>query len=50
MVEPTQQTVDAVVAATDIYIWKLIRLDLGRSRDQTEAVIARLARTALEES
>ena len=50
MAEPTQETVDAVVAATDIYIWKLIRLDLGRSRTATEAVIARLARTALEES
>lgn len=50
MPEMNQETVDAVVAATDIYVWKLIRLDLGRSRSQTAAVIERLTRTALEES
>lgn len=45
-----QESVDAVVAATDIYVWKLIRLDLGRSRTATEAIITRLTRAALEES
>lgn len=45
-----QVTVDAVVAATDIYVWKLMRLDLGRSRTATETVITRLVHAALEES
>ncbi len=45
-----QANVDAVVAATDIYIWKLIRLDLGRSRAATEAIINRLVKAALEDS
>jgi len=42
--------VDALVAATDIYVWKLLRLDLGRSPTTTQAVMTRLVRTALEES
>jgi AcrR family transcriptional regulator len=45
-----QESVDALVAATDIYVWKLLRLDLHRSPAATEAVIARLVRTALEKS
>ncbi|MDQ1248859.1 MAG: hypothetical protein QG597_3233 [Actinomycetota bacterium] len=45
-----RQTVDALVAATDIYLWKLLRLDLGRSSGATEAVIARLVGAVLEES
>jgi hypothetical protein len=36
------------VAATDLYVWKLLRLDLGRSVASTEAVIARLVRATLE--
>lgn len=36
---------DALVAATDLSTWKLLRLDLGRSREQTEAVITRLVRS-----
>lgn len=42
--------VDALVAATDLYVWKLLRLDLGRSREATEAVLRRLATAALEGS
>lgn len=40
--------VDAAVAATDLYVWKLLRLDLGRSREQVAAVVQRLLRAALE--
>lgn len=40
--------VDALVAATDLYVWKLLRLDLGRSAEATRAVVARLVRATLE--
>lgn len=46
--EPDPQVVDALVAATDLYVWKLVRLDLGRSPEATEAVVARLVRSVLE--
>ena len=39
-----------MVAATDIYVWKLIRLDLGRSAAHTQSVIERLTSAALEDS
>lgn len=40
--------VDALVAATDLYVWKLLRLDLGRSVVDTEAAMTRLVRALLE--
>ncbi len=43
-----QERIDALVAATDIYIYKLIRLDIGRSIKATKAVINRLIRGILE--
>ena len=43
-------TIDALVAATDIYVWKLLRLDLGRSAEAVEAVIGQLVRAVLEAS
>ena len=43
------EAIDALVAATDLYVWKLLRLDLGRSAAATEAVLARLVRGLLEE-
>ncbi len=46
--EPDPEVVDALVAATDLYAWKLLRLDLGRSAAATEAVLARLVRSVLE--
>ncbi len=46
--EPDPERVDALVAATDLYVWKLLRLDLGRSPEATEAVVARLVRSVLE--
>lgn len=45
---PDPQQLDALVAATDLYVWKLLRLDLGRTREATEAVVARLVRSVLE--
>lgn len=42
--------VDALVAATDLYVWKLLRLDLERPAQEAEAVIERLVRALLEES
>jgi AcrR family transcriptional regulator len=33
---------DAFVAATDLYVWKLLRRDLGRSADDTRQVIRAL--------
>lgn len=32
--------VDALVAATDLYLWKLLRLDLGRSRREVEETLS----------
>lgn len=46
--EPDQCTTDALVAATDLYVWKLLRLDLGRSPEAARAVIERLVRAAME--
>ena len=40
--------VDALVAATDLYLWRLLRLDLGRDPAQVEAVMQRLVRSLLE--
>lgn len=31
--------VDALVAATDLFTWKLLRLDLGRSKEQVESTL-----------
>jgi AcrR family transcriptional regulator len=45
-----EETVDALVAATDIYLYKLLRLDMGRSFEDTKAVIKRLVRGILEVS
>lgn len=41
--------VDALVAATDLYVWKLLRLDLRRSVEATEATMARLVRGVLND-
>jgi AcrR family transcriptional regulator len=41
-------TVDALVAATDLYLWKLLRLDLGRSPGAVVRVMKRLVHGILE--
>lgn len=43
-----EATVDALVAATDLYVWKLLRLDLGRSAAATEGIVAAMVRSILE--
>lgn len=45
---PSRQLLDALVAATDLYVWKLLRLDLRRSRAATEAVMLRTVNAVLE--
>lgn len=50
LTDPDPESIDALVVATDLYVWKLMRLDLGRSARDTEAVISRLVRTLLEAS
>jgi AcrR family transcriptional regulator len=46
--EPDPEVVDALVAATDLYVWKLVRLDLKRSAAATEATLGRMVRSLLE--
>lgn len=41
-------TIDALVVATDLSTWKLLRLDLGRSAEDTAATITRLVTAILE--
>jgi AcrR family transcriptional regulator len=45
-----RETIDALVAATDLYVWKLLRLDLERSREDTLAVLHRIVLSILETS
>jgi hypothetical protein len=41
-------TIDALVVATDLSTWKLLRLDLGRSAEDTSAVLRTLVAAILE--
>lgn len=41
--------VDALVVATDVYVWKVLRRDLGRSRAESERIVLRLVRGALDD-
>jgi AcrR family transcriptional regulator len=41
--------IDALVVATDIYSWKLLRLDMGRSAADSRAAITRLVNAVLVE-
>ncbi|MDZ7765786.1 MAG: TetR/AcrR family transcriptional regulator [Melioribacteraceae bacterium] len=43
-----KDTIDALVAVTDIYTWKLLRLDLGRSRNATKRIITNSVKKLLE--
>jgi AcrR family transcriptional regulator len=43
-----RQAVDALVVALDVYTWKLLRRDIGRSRRDTEATIHSLVNAVLE--
>ncbi len=48
LAEGGRETIDALVAATDIYVWKLLRLDLGRSKADARRVMHRLVTSILE--
>lgn len=46
--EPARRAaVDALYAATDVMVWKLLRRDFGRSRQQTQGTIHTLVRGVL---
>ena len=40
-------TLDAMVVATDIYVWKLIRRDMGRSIGAFQSIVKRMLSAAL---
>jgi AcrR family transcriptional regulator len=42
-----RRTLDALVAATDVYLWQVLRRDMGRSRQETEIVIRMLVEATL---
>lgn len=42
------QTVLALYAATDVTVWKLLRRDLGQTRDVAQSIILRLVRAVLD--
>jgi AcrR family transcriptional regulator len=42
-----RECVDGLVVATDVYTWKLLRRDMGRSRQATERMMVRLVRGAI---
>lgn len=39
--------VDELIVACDVYVWKRLRRDMGRSREQASAVVLRMVRGAL---
>lgn len=41
--------IDALVCACDVYTWKLLRRDMGRSRSDAERTMARTVKALLEE-
>jgi AcrR family transcriptional regulator len=43
-----KETIDSLVVATDIYIYKLLRLDMGRSTKAAKAIIKRLVQGILK--
>jgi AcrR family transcriptional regulator len=44
-----EATLDAIVAATDVYVWTLLRRDMGRTADHTRATILRMAQALLHD-
>jgi AcrR family transcriptional regulator len=48
--EESSEIIDGLVVATDIYTWKLLRLDMGRSRVTTERIINNMVNNTLETS
>jgi AcrR family transcriptional regulator len=48
--EHSDATIDALVVATDIYAWKLLRLDYGRNRNLAKEIITSIVMKILEVS
>lgn len=46
--EKKAENIDQIVAVTDVYTWKLLRLDMGRSRDKTKKTILNMVNKTLE--
>jgi AcrR family transcriptional regulator len=44
-----RRALDALVVATDLYVWKLVRRDMGRSRAELMALMKRLVSAVLAE-
>lgn len=44
-----QRAIDTLVTALDVYVWKLVRRDMGRSREETRRVMVRLAAGARDQ-
>jgi len=47
---PRTRFIHSLHAATDVYVWKLLRRDLRLTRDETEAIMANLVDGILERS
>ena len=45
--DDVRRRLDALIVATDVYIWKLIRRDMGRPLDELRALMRRLIDAAL---
>ncbi|MCW2855143.1 MAG: regulatory protein TetR [Marmoricola sp.] len=45
---PRDPLIDLLVVATDVYTWKLLRIDRRHSQARTEKLICRMARSLLE--
>jgi AcrR family transcriptional regulator len=50
VVDERERRITTLYAATDIYLWKLLRRDLKLDRDETEDIFERLVRGALTQS
>ncbi len=44
-----EAAIDALIAAMDVYVWTLLRRDLGRSAEATRKTMLRLARGVVED-
>jgi AcrR family transcriptional regulator len=46
--DPEDSLIDLLVVATDVYAWKLLRIDRGHSRDRTEQLIHQMVTSLLQ--
>jgi AcrR family transcriptional regulator len=44
-----EAALDAIVACLDVYVWNLLRRDMGRSADQTRATMLRMTQAVLRD-